>query len=66
MVMAVFNAFKFILKGKEVAIYVEKHFIEELRKNENFKKEKMELALEETFLKMDILLNTNEAKKELQ
>jgi len=52
--------------GKEVALYVEKHFVEELRKNENFKKDKMELALEETFLKMDVLLLTNEGKKELQ
>lgn len=39
--------------GKEVAAYVEKHFIEELKKNENFKQEKMEKALEETFMKMD-------------
>jgi len=39
--------------GKEVALFVEKHFVDELRKNENFKKDKMELALKETFLKMD-------------
>ena len=36
--------------GKEVAHFVEKHFIEELKRNENFKHEKMEKALEETFL----------------
>ena len=52
--------------GKEVALYVEKHFVVELRKNENFKNEKMELALRETFLKMDLMLVTPEGKRELQ
>lgn len=51
--------------GKEVALYVEKHFVDELRKNENFKNEKMELALRETFLKMDLMLVTPEGKREL-
>lgn len=42
--------------GKEVAAFVEKHFIEELLKNKNFKEQKFEEALKETFLKMDELL----------
>lgn len=42
--------------GKEVAAFVEKHFIEELKKNKNFKELKFEDALKETFLKMDELL----------
>lgn len=46
--------------GKEVAAFVEKHFIEELLKNKNFKDQKFELALSETFLKMDELLLTPE------
>jgi len=42
--------------GKEVAIFVERHFIEELTKNKNFLAEKFEDALRETFMKMDELL----------
>lgn len=51
--------------GPEVAKYVEKHFCEELLKNENFKKGIMDKALSETFLKMDELLQTPEGNKEL-
>jgi len=51
--------------GKEVAKYVAEHFIEELKKNENFKKGQYQLALEESFLRMDDMLNTEEGKKEL-
>lgn len=51
--------------GKEVALFVEKHFIEELLKNKNFKEQKYEDALKETFLKMDELLLLPEGQKEL-
>ena len=51
--------------GKEVALYVERHFVDELLANEEFKKGAYDKALTETFLKMDILLNTAEGKKEL-
>ncbi|CAD8176664.1 unnamed protein product [Paramecium pentaurelia] len=51
--------------GKEVAIFVERHFIEELQKNKNFKDQKFEDALRETFLKMDELLLTPEGQKEI-
>jgi len=42
--------------GKEVALFVEKFFVNELKKNQNFKDRKMPEALRETFLKMDELL----------
>jgi len=51
--------------GKEVARYVEKHFIEELQKNESFQKGDYEKALNDTFLRIDVLLSTPEGKKEL-
>ncbi|CAD8197826.1 unnamed protein product [Paramecium pentaurelia] len=51
--------------GKEVAQFVEKHFVEELMKNKNFKDQKFEEALKETFLRMDELLLTPEGQKEL-
>ncbi|KAM3146079.1 hypothetical protein pb186bvf_001736 [Paramecium bursaria] len=51
--------------GKEVAQFVEKHFLEELQKNKNFQELKFEEALKETFLKMDDLLNTPAGQQEL-
>jgi len=51
--------------GKEVAIFVEKHFIEELKKNENYLKKNYKEALYENFLKMDDLLNSDKGKEEL-
>ena len=44
--------------GKEVAYFVEKHFLEELQRNKNFLAKKFPDALSETFMKMDELLNT--------
>jgi protein phosphatase 1G len=44
--------------GREVAYYVEKHFLEELEKNANFKALKFELALREVFLRMDEMMRT--------
>jgi len=49
--------------GKEVARFVEKHFVEELLANESYKKQDYENALKENFLKMDILLLSPENKK---
>jgi len=51
--------------GKEVARYVERHFVEELLKNPSFKNGDYKSALTETFLRMDDLLQTPEGKKEL-
>ncbi|CAD8119499.1 unnamed protein product [Paramecium sonneborni] len=51
--------------GREVAQFVEKHFIDEILKNKNFKDQKFEDALKETFLKMDELLMTTDGQKEL-
>ena len=51
--------------GKEVAKFCEKHFCEELKKNPNFLSGAYEIALQETFLKMDVLLQTPEGKREL-
>ena len=52
-------------RGKETAIFVKNHFIEELLQNENFKNEKIELSLKETFFKMDELMLSTKGKKEL-
>ncbi|CAD8085270.1 unnamed protein product [Paramecium primaurelia] len=51
--------------GKEIAIFVERHFIEELQRNKNFKDQKFQEALQETFLKMDELILTPEGQKEI-
>eukprot|EP00825_Cyclidium_porcatum_P049437 TRINITY_DN8545_c0_g1_i2.p1 TRINITY_DN8545_c0_g1~~TRINITY_DN8545_c0_g1_i2.p1 ORF type:complete len:300 (+),score=67.86 TRINITY_DN8545_c0_g1_i2:125-1024(+) len=51
--------------GKEVAKFVEKHFVEELQKNKNFIEKNFEQALKENFSKIDELLGTVEGKKEL-
>eukprot|EP00331_Platyophrya_macrostoma_P024731 CAMPEP_0176439384 /NCGR_PEP_ID=MMETSP0127-20121128/19909_1 /TAXON_ID=938130 /ORGANISM="Platyophrya macrostoma, Strain WH" /LENGTH=300 /DNA_ID=CAMNT_0017823639 /DNA_START=53 /DNA_END=955 /DNA_ORIENTATION=+ len=51
--------------GKEVALFVERHFIAELLSNENFKKGIYDKALTETFLRMDELLVTPEGRKEI-
>lgn len=41
--------------GREVAKFVEKHFVDELKKNPNFTSGNYQTALEETFMKMDEL-----------
>jgi serine/threonine protein phosphatase PrpC len=51
--------------GKEVALFVAKHFVEELKHNENYGSKKFDLSLSENFLHMDSLLNTQEGQKEL-
>lgn len=51
--------------GKEVARFVERHFIEELLKNQSFKNGDYGASLTENFLRMDELLNTPEGRKEL-
>ncbi|CAG9322807.1 ARX1_1 [Blepharisma stoltei] len=51
--------------GKEVAIFVSRHFCDVLLQNENYKKGSYELALQETYLNMDELLFSTESKIEL-
>lgn len=51
--------------GKEVSIYTERHFCDELRRNSNFRTGKYEQALIDTFLRMDELMKTPEAMTEL-
>ena len=52
--------------GKEVAMYVKKHFTEELLKNKLFKANNYKQSLVETFLKMDEIMVTTEGKIELK
>ena len=42
--------------GKEVALFVEKYFIDELLKNPNYNQLKFKEALTETFINMDKML----------
>ena len=42
--------------GKEVALFVEKYFVDELVKNPNFNQCKFKEALTETFIQMDKML----------
>jgi protein phosphatase 1G len=49
--------------GKEVAIFVERHFTAELQKNANFHGNRLEAR--ETFLLMDKLIIAKEGQKEL-
>lgn len=51
--------------GKEVAIYAQNHFQEELLKNLNYKKKNYKQALIETFMKIDELLLQPEGQEEL-
>ena len=51
--------------GKEVSQFVKAHFVAELEKNENFKKNDYKKALKETFLKMDDLMRTPQGKNEI-
>ncbi|CAK89232.1 unnamed protein product (macronuclear) [Paramecium tetraurelia] len=52
--------------GADVAIFVQRHFTEELLRNNNFKDQNFEDALQETFLKMDELMFAEEGQLELQ
>jgi serine/threonine protein phosphatase PrpC len=52
--------------GAEVAHFVKKYFIKELKKLESFKKKDYKTALNDCFLKMDSLMLTKEGKKEIQ
>ena len=51
--------------GSEVARFVENHLVDELKKNESFKKGNYRVALTEVFLAIDRLLLTEQGKKEL-
>ena len=52
--------------GCEVARFVEAHLVDELKKNENFKKKNYQQALIDVFLALDRMLLTDAGKKELQ
>lgn len=51
--------------GCEVAHFIAKHFVEEIKKTERFKKGDYKGALIETFLTIDKMLLTEQGKKEL-
>jgi serine/threonine protein phosphatase PrpC len=51
--------------GCEVALFVEKHLVSELKKNKNFKKGIYKQALIDTFMLIDKMLLTEAGKKEL-
>lgn len=51
--------------GREVACYTEKHYIDYLKANESFKGGNYELALKQSFLKIDEELEKEDGKKEL-
>lgn len=52
--------------GKEVSIFVEKIFKDELVKLEEYKNKDYETALKVCFRKMDLMLLTDEGKAELK
>jgi len=52
--------------GREVAKFVERHYCDELLKNPNFKNGKYEIALTESFLRMDELMQSEDGKRKLQ
>jgi len=57
--------FNKLLIGMEVAEFVKRHFVEELKKNSNFKNGEYEKGLKENFLKMDKIMLTDNGKKEI-
>lgn len=52
--------------GKEVAVYVKKHFTEELMTNGSYKRGDLKKALTENFLKMDEIMQEKNGKLELK
>ena len=51
--------------GKEVAIFAQRHFVEELVKNPKYQAGAVDAALKETYLAIDSLLRTSEGCKEV-
>jgi serine/threonine protein phosphatase PrpC len=51
--------------GCEVAHFVEHHLVDELKKNEHFKKANYRQALIDVFILLDKMLLTEQGKKEL-
>jgi serine/threonine protein phosphatase PrpC len=52
--------------GKEVAVFVKRHFTEELLNNQNFQQNNIKNALVENFLKMDEIMCDKNGKAELK
>jgi hypothetical protein len=48
-----------------VATFVSRHFVHELEINKNFVKKNYELALKETFLRMDQMILSSEGRAEV-
>lgn len=55
-----------MLIGKEVAKFVQRHFIDELKKNPCFIHRELEKALKQNFLRMDEILMTEDGQEELK
>lgn len=51
--------------GKEIAIFAERHFVEELLRNPKYQAGAIDAAMKETFLAIDALLRTPEGCKEV-
>ena len=51
--------------GREVAVFVAKHFCAELLANEHYKNGNIEIALQETYMRMDEKLRSKEGQQEL-
>ena len=51
--------------GREVSVYVGNHFTEEFIKNDSYMKNDIKSALENTYLKMDEMMLSEEGRKEL-
>lgn len=49
--------------GKEVAWFVKKNFVKELQSNKNYLSGNYKVALKETFMKMDVLLESPQGQK---
>lgn len=52
--------------GKEVSLYVKKHFVDELKRLESFKSGNYEVALRELFKHMDEMLLSTAGEQELK
>lgn len=52
--------------GKEIAQFVSRHFTEELLNNPSYKGKNLIMALQETFLQMDVIMQNKKGKEEIR
>ena len=52
--------------GREVALYVKEHFVDELKKLDSFKKRDFQGALREIFIRMDEMLKSPQGQKDIK